>query len=257
MTNNQSRPSRLQCTAYLLTCGTKLMNMVNKLLWFSMLACWLDWAFSLKSTELPTRLQSSRWSAFLSCICSTWWWCIDEQATWSGEWKHDGVLKWFWGAVGWSLWKVCASELKWKDESMNVFCVSNMCVRLTLRRCQSGDRPYEAHKDSEHVLIAEVGNNQIAALWCADVITLWHAMGIILWHKVIICRDWNLPYSSQLKRVICSAHGTLWSYFVREMKKREREVLILSQDEWLSWLGAYALRRNWEGDWKIVEEDLG
>lgn len=138
-----------------------------------------------------------------------------------------------------------------RTEVMTVFCVSNMCVRLTLRRCQSSDRPYEAHKDSEHVLIAEVGNDQIAALWCADVITLWHATGIILWHKVIICRDWNVPYSSQLKRVICSAHGTLWSYVVREMKKRVADF----KPGWVAVLAQR--RRNWEGDWKIVEEDLG
>lgn len=62
-------------------------------------------------------------------------------------------------------------------------------------------------------------NNQIAALWCADVIIFWHATGIILWHKVIICRDLNLQCSSQLKQVICSAYGTLWDL---EVRKREQ-----------------------------------
>lgn len=50
-------------------------------------------------------------------------------------------------------------------------------------------------------------NNQIAALWCADVIIRWHATGIMLWHREIICHDWNLLYSSvKTGHLFCTWH---------------------------------------------------
>lgn len=54
----------------------------------------------------------------------------------------------------------------------------------------------------------------------------------------------------QLERVICSPHGTLWSYVFREMKK-ERVVLILSQAMlhalWKVMRGGGGLKDSWRG----------
>lgn len=128
----------------------------------------------------------------------------------------------------WSLKVVCGRRVEpvkslWFRSQVNRW--GHGCLLCFEHVCVVNGEMLSAHRKHTHRFRACSDswgwNNQIGALWCADVIILWHATGIILWHKVIICRDWNLPYSSQLKQVICSAHGTLWSYFFREMKKRE------------------------------------